>query len=140
MDRERRTRSPPLTSRAQAQPSACTIRPMPVRTVIERGPKGKKAVAFALDWPGWSRGARSAELALEVLDSYRDRYRHIAVAAGMGDEFAKAGRLKVVEDHVGTGSTDFWGISFSPSGLEREPMKVAEIDRKIALLRACWAF
>ena len=25
---------------------------MPNRTVIERGPKGKRAVAFSIDWPG----------------------------------------------------------------------------------------
>lgn len=37
---------------------------MPVRTVIEPGPKGKGAVAFGLDWPGWSRGAKTADLAL----------------------------------------------------------------------------
>jgi hypothetical protein len=113
---------------------------MPVRTVLERGPKGKKAVAFAVDWPGWSRGAKTPELALEMLESYRERYRPIAVAAGMADEFDSAGRLKVVEDRVGTGSTDYWGISFSPSGLEHEPMKDAELDRKIELLRACWGF
>ena len=113
---------------------------MPVRTVIERGTKGKKAVAFAVDWPGWSRGAKTPELALELLESYRKRYRAIAVAARLGKDFDAAGKLKVVEDKVGTGSTDFWGISFSPSGLEREPMKEADLDRKIALLRACWAF
>jgi hypothetical protein len=113
---------------------------MPVRTVVERGPKGKKAVAFAVDWPGWSRGAKTPELALEMLESYRERYRPIAVAAGMAKEFDAAGRLKVVEDRVGTGSVDFWGISYSASGLEREPMKDAEIDRKIELLRACWGF
>src|SRR6202795_1787276 len=96
---------------------------MPVRTVVERGPKGKKAVAFAVDWPGWSRGAKTPELALEMLESYRKRYRPIALAAGMAAEFDKAGRLKVVEDRVGTGSTDFWAISFSSSGLEHEPMK-----------------
>jgi hypothetical protein len=113
---------------------------MPVRTVIERGNKGRKAVAFAVDWPGWSRGATTPELALARLESYRARYRPIAVAARMADEFDAAGKLKVVEDKVGTGSTDFWGISFSPSGLERDPMKAAELDRKIKLLRACWAF
>jgi hypothetical protein len=42
---------------------------MPVRTVIERGPKGKRAVAFALDWPGWSRGATTMDLAVETLES-----------------------------------------------------------------------
>ena len=44
---------------------------MPVRTVIEHGTKDKRSVAFSLDWPGWSRGAKSAELALETLESYR---------------------------------------------------------------------
>ena len=48
---------------------------MPVRTVIERGPKGKRSVAFGVDWPGWSRGAKEPGLALETLESYRERYR-----------------------------------------------------------------
>jgi len=113
---------------------------MTVRTVIERGPKGKKAVAFALDWPGWSRGAKTPELALATLESYRRRYRPIALTAGMAREFDAVGPLDVIQDRVGTGSTDFWGISFSPSDLERGPIGDAEFDRKIKLLRACWAF
>ena len=113
---------------------------MPVRTVIERGPKGKRAVAFGLDWAGWERGGKSPELALEELESYRDRYRQIAEIAGMVREFDKAGSLDVVEDHVGTGSVDFWGISFSPSSTEQGPMSDAEFDRAITLLRACWTF
>lgn len=67
---------------------------MPVRTVMERGPKGKRAVAFALDWPGWSRGAKSGELALDVLESYRERYRPVAGLAGMTREFDAAGPLE----------------------------------------------
>jgi hypothetical protein len=113
---------------------------MTVRAVIERGPKGKKAVAFALDWPGWSRGAKTPELALATLESYRRRYRPIALAAGMTREFDAVGPLDVIQDRVGTGSTDFWGISFSPSDFERGPIGDAEFDRKIKLLRACWAF
>jgi hypothetical protein len=111
---------------------------MPVRTVVQRGPKGRKAVAFAVDWPGWSRGAKTPEAALELLESYRERYRPIAVAAKLAKEFDAAGRLKVVEDQVGPGSTDFWGISFAPSDVEPEPMGDVELDRKITLLRACW--
>ena len=118
---------------------------MTVRTVVERGPKGKRSVAFGVDWPGWSRGAKSVDLALETLESYRDRYRPIAALAGMKREFDAAGPLDVVEDKVGTGSTDFWGISFSPCSFEPDvfddqPMDPAEFDRKITLLRACWAF
>jgi len=113
---------------------------MPVRTVIERGPKEKRSVAFGVDWPGWSRGARSAELALEMLESYRERYRPVAGLAGMAREFDAAGPLQIAEDKVGTGSTDFWGISFSPSATEQGPMGEAEFERAITILQACWAF
>jgi hypothetical protein len=113
---------------------------MTVRTVIERGTTGKRAVAFAVDWPGWSRGARTPEQALETLEAYRDRYRPVAVVAGMDDEFDAAGRLEVVEDRVGTGSTDFWGISFAPSSLEHDPMDAREMERKLRLVRAAWGY
>jgi hypothetical protein len=112
----------------------------PVRTVIERGPKGRKAVAFAVDWPGWSRGAKTPELALATLESYRERYRPVLVASGLADELDAAGALEVAEDRVGPGSTDFWGISYAPSSLEPEPMAEAELDRKITVLQACWAY
>ena len=113
---------------------------MPVRTVIDRGPKGKRVVAFGLDWPGWSRGAKTVEDALETLESYRPRYRTIAERAGMAREFDDAGPIEVVEDKVGTGSTDFWGISFSASSTEHDPMDEERLERAIVLLRACWAF
>ena len=102
---------------------------MPVRTVVERGPKEKRSVAFALDWPGWNRGAKSADVALETLESYRERYRPIADLAGVALEFDAAGPLEIVEDRVGTGSVDFWGISFAPPSTEHGPMGEAELDR-----------
>jgi hypothetical protein len=113
---------------------------MPVRTVIDRGPKGKRAVAIALDWPGWSRGAKTVEVALDTLESYRERYRPVAGLAGMARDFDACGPLEIVEDKVGTGSTDFWGISFSPSSTELDPMDEAELERGITLLSACWTF
>ncbi len=113
---------------------------MPVRTVIEHGPKGKRSVAFALDWPGWSRGAKNAELAQDKLESYRQRYRPIPDLAGMAGEFEAAGPLEIAEDSVGTPGTDFWGISYAPSSSEQDPMGEAEFERAITLLRASWAF
>jgi hypothetical protein len=97
-------------------------------------------VAFSLDWLGWSRGAKTPEDALETLESYRDRYRPVAALAGMSREFKAAGPLEVVEDRVGTGSTDFWGISFAASSTEHGPMSEAEFDRAIKQLRAAWAY
>ncbi len=58
----------------------------------------------------------------------------------MADQFDVAGSLEIVEGKVGTGSTDFWGISFSPSSLEPEPIEGNELERKIRLLTACWTF
>ena len=113
---------------------------MPVRTVVEHGTKDKRSVAFSLDWPGWSRGAKTADLAFATLEAYRDRYRPVAELAGLAAEFDVAGPLEIVEDRVGTGSTDFWGISFSPSSTEHGEMSQAELDRKLGLLQASWAF
>jgi hypothetical protein len=111
-----------------------------VRTVIEHGPKGKRSVAISIDWLGWERGAKTAELALEALETYRERYRPIATLAGMTKDFDAAGPLNVVEEKVGPGSTDFWGISFAPSAAEKEPMVAPDLERAITLLRACWTF
>jgi hypothetical protein len=113
---------------------------MSIRTVIERGPKGRRSVAYAIDWPGWSRGAASPELALETLDAYRDRYRPVAQHAGLAGELDAAGDLEVVEDHVGNTSTDFWGISWLPSSTERGAMPPDVLDRRLALLEGAWRF
>ena len=113
---------------------------MSIRTVIERGPKGRKAAAFAVDWPGWSRGGKTPEAAFEELTAYRDRYRLIARSAGLESAFDRAGELAIVEDHSGPGSTDYWGISFAPSSFERELMPADELERKLALLQAAWRF
>jgi hypothetical protein len=112
----------------------------PVRTVVQHGPKDKKVAVFALDWPGWGRGAKTAPAAVELLEAYRDRYRPVARTAGLEAEFDAAGSLDVVEDHVGKGSTDFWGISFAPSSFEMTPMPADEIERKLTLLQAAWRY
>jgi len=116
-----------------------------LRVTLEIGPKGKKVVAVAPDWPGLERGAKTAktgEAAIERLQSYLPRYAPVAKLAGMDAAFAAttSATVDVVERYPGTGSTDFWGISFAPCDLEREPMPDDELNRKLKLLRACWAF
>jgi hypothetical protein len=113
---------------------------MTVRTVVQHGPKDKKVAAFAIDWPGWSRGAKTAPAAVELLEAYRDRYRPIARLAGFETEFDAVGKLEIVEDHVGVGSTDFWGISFAPSSFEQAPMPGDELERKLTVLQAAWRY
>ena len=111
-----------------------------VRMMIELGPKGKKSVAYAIDWPGWSRGAKTPDQAIDVLESYRPRYRPIAEIAGFDAEFDAAGPLSEADRYTGPGSTDFWGISFAASPEEREGMSAHQLERRLALLQAAWAF
>jgi len=106
--------------------------------MVEQGKK--KAMASAFDWPGWERSARSEDDALAVLATYRQRYATVAQRAGLADEFGAAGELAVVERLEGTGMTDFYGVSGRTAGPEYEPMNEAECERKVALLRACWAY
>ena len=59
-----------------------------LRVTLEIGPKGKKVVAVAPDWPGLERGATTEEAAIERLLSYVPRYAPVAKLAGMEAEFA----------------------------------------------------
>lgn len=111
---------------------------VPIRVMLEQGKR--KAVASAFDWPGWDRGARSEDDALAVLAAYRPRYGRVAALAGLADEFGATGEIEIVERVEGTGTTDFHGISARSAGPEQGPMSEDECERKIALLRACWAY
>jgi len=112
----------------------------PVRVYIEHGKKGKKSVAYAPDWPGWNRGGKTEETALSTFQAYRDRYRPIAYLAGLQDEFDHQDGFDIAERYEGTGSTDFWGISFAPSPGDIGPMVPDTLERRLALLQACWEF
>ena len=111
-----------------------------MRVMLEIGPKGRKAAAVAPDWPGLERGAKTAEAAIERLLSYLPRYAPVATLAGMDAEFAAITAADVVERYPGTGSTDFWGISFAFAGIDRQAMSSEALERELALMQACWAF
>jgi hypothetical protein len=115
-----------------------------LRVTLEIGPKGKQVVAVAPDWPGLERGAKTEEAAVARVYAYLPRYAPVATLAGMGAEFAAlataTGTVDVVEHYPGTGSTDFWGISFAFSGIDRHAVSSEELERELTLLQACWAF
>ena len=110
-----------------------------LRVMLEIGPKGKKMVAVAPEWPGLERGAKTEEAALERLQSYFPRYAQVAKLAEMEAAFAASTAVEVVERYAGVGSTDFWGISFAFSSLDRQDLSRAELERDLTLLQACWA-
>lgn len=111
-----------------------------IRVMLEIGPKGKKVVAVAPDWPGLARGATTEEGALERLRAYVPRYAPVTKLAGMEEAFATSTDVHVIERYPGTGSTDFWGISFAFSSIDQQPMSDDALARELTLLWACWAF
>ena len=111
-----------------------------LRVTLEIGPKGKRVVAVAPDWPGLERGAKTEETAIARLQAYLPRYAPIARLAGMGAQFAASATVDVVERYPGTGSTDFWGISFAFSRFDQLAMSSADLERELRLMQACWAF
>ena len=117
-----------------------------IRVAVEIGPKGKKVVAVAVDWPGLERGSTTEEVAVERLLAYVPRYAKVAKLAGMVTEFATGTKsttsrtVDVVERYPGTGSTDFWCISFGFSSIDQQAMSAEALERELTLMRACWTF
>jgi hypothetical protein len=115
-----------------------------LRMMLEVGPRGKRVVAVAPDWPGLERGDKTEEAAIARVRTYLPRYAPVAKLAGMDAAFAAidtpSATIDVVERYPGTGSTDFWGISFAFSDIDRQAMSREALERDLTLLQACWAF
>ena len=110
-----------------------------LRVILEFGKK-RRIVAGATDWPGLDRWGSSEESALEKLLSYVARYADIAERAGLAKAFARAHDVEVVERVPGSSSTDFWGIAHVPSQIEADVLSPGDLERRLDLLQACWAY
>lgn len=112
-------------------------RPAPaIAITIEASPK--KAFATAIDWPGWSRSARTPELAIDALAAYAQRYAVVAREAGetFQDQVAAAD-FKVTEEAEGGGGTEF-GVPSRVTDADRRGTTAADADRLRRLVAAAW--
>ncbi|MEO8626062.1 MAG: hypothetical protein ABI452_05120 [Candidatus Limnocylindrales bacterium] len=106
-----------------------------MRVYLEVG--AKKTFASAVDWPGWSRGAKAEDEALDGLLAYAERY-----AAAIGVSASKLGpgawgKVEVIERLKGNATTDFGAPGVVPE-LDREPISAERLEEMVALLGACW--
>jgi hypothetical protein len=109
----------------------------PLRVVLEV--VRARAFAVAVDWPGWTRGGRDEEAALDALLRAAPRYA-AAVAAG-GVAFpapAERSDLEVVDRVPGNAGTEFGAPSVRLLG-DDEPLAGAELERHAGILRGAWA-
>jgi hypothetical protein len=108
----------------------------PIYVSIEAGQK--RAIATAVDWPGWCRSGRDEPSALQALVEYAPRYARVLQPAGI--EFpAPSGvaGLTVRERWPGNATTDF-GVPEKVLPDDLDPVDAAQLARMQALLRACW--
>lgn len=104
------------------------------RVVIEAG--SNQVFASAIDWPGWSRLAKTEDSALDALRAYADRYQAVVEISGANDVGKPTTSFEIVERLEGNAMT-----AFGPGQIatcETESMSATECERQIALLRACW--
>ncbi len=112
--------------------------PSKVPVYLEAGTK--RTFASAVEWPGWSRGGRDRESALEALATYGARYGKAIGRGRAAQGFERpedVSGLKVVTRLRGDAGTDF-GIPSKTPPADRRPLDQAEIERLVALLRAAW--
>jgi hypothetical protein len=112
---------------------------MPARyeATIERG--AKRVFAGANAWPGWCRGGRTEEAALEALLAYGPRYAKAIGRRRLGYVApTDVGRFRVVERLTGNATTDFGAPGVAPRSDDR-PVDEDEARRLAVILRACWS-
>jgi hypothetical protein len=93
-----------------------------------------------MDWPGLERWGRDEQEAIDKVLAYRPRYAPVAEAVGLGAEFERSVDPDVVERTPGNTSTDWWGIAHVPSVIEADELDDEELERRIGLMEATWAF
>ena len=106
-----------------------------VRVTVEATPK--RAFATATEWPGWSRGAKTPELAVDALRAYRDRYAAAIEAADVGVPDVDPD-AEIVGKVDGDASTEF-GVPGSVTDADRAPLDPREAERRAAIVEAAWA-
>jgi hypothetical protein len=106
------------------------------RVVVEIG--DKKVFATAVDWPGWSRSAKTRDEALQILVEYGPRYKKSLGAAASTLSVPKsADDLQLVTSTAGGSGTDF-GVPSAIVKPDLEPMTEAQLTDEIKILRAAW--
>lgn len=108
-------------------------RPARLEVVIEAG--DKKVFASALDWPGWSRSAKTREEAIARLLEYAPRYAPVAKLAKL--DFPDAFEVEVVQRLRGGSGTDF-GVPSRIHEPDTARVSAAEADRLARLVEAAW--
>ncbi|HEU5097891.1 MAG TPA: hypothetical protein VFU22_02520 [Roseiflexaceae bacterium] len=98
----------------------------------------KRTLAGAIDWPGWCRGGRDEESALQALLDYAPRYAEIVRGTRMGFHAPKdVADFHVVERLDGNATTDYGVPDMTPES-DARPIEGDDLKRFQKQLEAYW--
>jgi hypothetical protein len=97
----------------------------------------KKTFMWAIDWPGWCRSGKTAELAREALIAYAPRYAEVVKIAKLEMPCVDDAKLDVIDSAEGGGGTDF-GVPSAITDRDRTRVTPAESARLAALVEGSW--
>lgn len=110
--------------------------PKPIEVYLEI--VDKRALAAAIEWPGWCRFARNEPAALQALLDYGPRYERALRGTSLGFKApTRLSDLKVIERLAGSASTAY-GAPDKPPKRDFAPANEADLRRYEDLLKACW--
>lgn len=94
--------------------------------------------AGAVEWPGWCRGARDEESAIQALLDSGPRYSQILQSTELGFKAPEiVSAFNVVERLGGNATTDF-GAPDAPLPRDNAPIDAGELQRLQTLLKSFW--
>lgn len=109
---------------------------MSLDVFVETG--DKKTFAGAVDWPGWCRGGRDEQAALQALVDCAPRYARVLDVVSLALPIpADTSAFATVERLAGNATTDF-GAPDAVLLSDAQPMAEAELARLQAVLTGCW--
>ena len=113
----------------------------PARIAIGEEIGKSRSFAWAVDWPGWCRGAKGRLELPAALLATAPRYALVVAAAGL-DFIAEPAVLtsdgfELIETVPGSAGTDF-GVPSAIAEDDRRPLSRAQAERPAALVAAAW--
>lgn len=98
----------------------------------------KRAIAGALDWPGWCRSGKTESEALQNLLNHAPRYALALKGSRLGFTIPRdLDDFKVVERLKGSAVTQMGVPTIYPKQ-DHAPVDAAELKRLSAIFKACW--
>jgi hypothetical protein len=112
---------------------------MTARPTLGQEAGAKTTFLWVIDWPGWCRRGKHADLALASLVEHAPRYARVATRAGLDLPDVGDGSDLEVAVRVGGGSGTDFGVPSAITDDDRRAVSAAQATRLASIVEAAWA-